>query len=230
MPLSASPLAPESLVALFESCPYDIGTLSVGDYHLEFAWAENLDPLVDQLASQPIDHPDVVDERMPYWAKAWPSSRLLAETVLKWDPLPIGPWLELGCGPGLAGIAAGLRGKSGVLTDYAPQALALARANWAHNLSSPADTRLLDWRAPLEDLRAPWILASDVVYEARSFAPLLVCLDTLLVEGGEVWLSEAGRELATPFFELMPEAGWSREIIAQRGRVTVSRLTRAGSV
>jgi predicted nicotinamide N-methyase len=58
--------------------------------------------LVDAIS--PKDFSD--DERLPYWAEVWPSSIVLAHSCLTQFDLNIKRVLELGCGLGLAGIAA----------------------------------------------------------------------------------------------------------------------------
>lgn len=188
--------------------------------------AESLDDLLEALADKPADHPDVVDERLPYWAELWPSARALAEQILTADSLPQGPWLELGCGPGLPGLAASRRGIDGIWSDYIREALDLARWNaTTEGISSP-QTRLLDWRNPLDSLRVPWILAADVAYEERNFLPLLTCFASLLTSDGEVWLSEPGRPVAKTFFDMLSTENWTRSKKLQVGEVTVWCLKR----
>jgi len=191
-----------------------------------FWTAVSADPLLDRLTAQADEHPDVVDERMPYWAELWPSARVLAEAILGAENLPDGPWLELGCGPGLAGLAARMRGRPGLWTDYAAEALWLAELNARDNGFADPQTRLLDWREPPADLRVPWILASDVAYEIRHFAPLRNCWDRLLAPGGEIWLGEPGRPIARAFFESFGPAGWRTEERLRVGEVAILRLTR----
>jgi len=187
----------------------------------------DLDPLLDAMERKPDTHPDVVDERMPYWAELWPSAQTLAETIL--DPRrtpPAGPWLELGCGPGMAGVAAGMRGMNGVFTDYQNEALWLAGLNARENGATEARTRQLDWRTPPKGMKVPWILASDVAYEERNFQPLIDCFEALLAPGGEIWFAEPGRSVTKPFYEELAEAGWARRRLRRDGAVVVYRLRR----
>jgi predicted nicotinamide N-methyase len=188
----------------------------------------DIDPLLDNLMGKADSHPDVQDERMPYWAELWPSSILLAETIRKQrDSLPKGPWLEIGCGPGLAGLMAAKCGRSGLCTDYMREALWLAGLNAHQNgCDERMDFKPLDWRSPNLTRTFPWILAGDVAYETRNFQPLADCFGQLLAPGGQIWLSEPGRSIAVSFFTLLENAGWARtKIVTQKG-VSLYRIMR----
>lgn len=199
-----------------------------GEHAFHLWTACDLDPLLDALASKPPEDPAVVDERLPYWAELWPSARVLAEAVMSFPPpTEEGPWLELGCGPGLAGLAANARGLPGIWTDYMEEALWLAELN-ARVAGHPNPRTLrLDWRELPEDVRVPWILASDVAYEERNFPPLLDAFDSLLLPRGEVWFAEPGRPIARIFMEDLRQADWEHHALLRVGRVTVWRLRRA---
>lgn len=119
------------------------------------------------------------DERLPYWAELWTSSVELARWCLESGQLAGKRVLELGCGLGLAGIAAARSGASVMLTDYEPDALLFARYNALRNvplLAPQMEFRLMDWRSPGELQPFDIILASDIAYERRNFSPLLSLL------------------------------------------------------
>ncbi|MCH8527056.1 MAG: protein N-lysine methyltransferase family protein [Kiritimatiellae bacterium] len=205
-------------------------TVRVGSESFALWTAKHPDRLLEALAEKAPDHPDVLDERLPYWAELWPSARVLAEAVLTVDSRPEGPWLELGCGPGLPGLAACRRGSRGIWSDYMPEALTLAAWNaQCAGIDSPA-TQLIDWRNPPDALRVSWILAADVAYEERNFLPLLESFNRLLAPGGEVWLSEPGRPVAKTFFDMLSTEDWLRKNILQVGEVSVWRLQRKKDV
>jgi predicted nicotinamide N-methyase len=210
-------------------CPMRCQELSFPGQTLELWTACDVDPLLEALAAKPADDPDVLDERMPYWAELWPSSLLLARHLFHSESLPAGPWIELGCGPGLAGLAVSLRGIPGLWTDYMPEALLLAELNARHNHCPSSATLLLDWRAPPADLSASWILAADVAYETRLFEPLLHCFNRLLAPGGEIWFGEPGRPIARPFFDQLSAAGWQRETLCIEDGRHLYRLRRPSS-
>ena len=76
-----------------------------------------------------LDDPAVLDwnrrdDYMPYWAYLWPGAYLLADAVMR-EPWPDrarmqGAFdaLEIGCGLGLAGLAALSQGRTVLFTDY----------------------------------------------------------------------------------------------------------------
>ena len=170
----------------------------VGDHGYKLWHLPNVDALLDELVAKGADHPDVRDEKLPYWAEIWPSSKALAATLLRDPSLCAGRRVvELGCGPGLAGLVALQQGADVLFTDWMPEALELAALNVRENLGQPARVRLVDWRDPPADLRAEVLLASDCTYEARFFADLYQCFARLLEPGGRVLLAEPGQSLAT---------------------------------
>jgi 2-polyprenyl-3-methyl-5-hydroxy-6-metoxy-1,4-benzoquinol methylase len=149
------------------------------------------------------------DERIPYWAELWPSAVALAHYVAQRLDLAGRRVLELGCGLGLVGIVAALQGAQVLCTDYEPAALAFAHYNARRNACRKVRFRLVDWRQPTLHRRYEYILASDVVYEARNFGPLVVLLQRFLARGGSAVFSEPGRANAVPFFALLRQRGFT---------------------
>ena len=97
---------------------------------------------VDELFSE---EDFAIDERIPYWADCWPSSRVLAERVARLAGRGRS-LLELGCGIGLASLAAAEAGFDVLATDYYANALEFTAANALANGLDRVDTRLVDWR------------------------------------------------------------------------------------
>jgi predicted nicotinamide N-methyase len=165
------------------------------------------------------------DERMPYWAELWPSgvalARALAGSALRGRRV-----VELGCG-GLAlpSIVAALAGGRVLATDWAPEALELARANAERNdaVIEVAEVRWDDPDAVVE--RAPWdlVLGADVLYEHRNVDTLIALLPRL---GAEVWLADPSRAAAVPFLE-KAAARWEWRT-TRDGPVEVHRLRLKG--
>lgn len=219
----------ELLRRLRRLCPMSRRTHTLHEKEVRIWTACDLDPLLDALDKKPPDDPDVVDERMPYWAELWPCAIALSTCILdsKLAPPP-GPWLELGCGPAMPGVAAALSGRRGVCTDYVPESLWLAELNAIEQgVESRIDFLELDWRSPPKDKTYSWILASDVAYEERNFQPLLNCFDTLLAPDGEIWFTEPGRSITKPFYDQLSESGWTRHLICQRDPIKIHRIRRA---
>lgn len=159
---------------------------------------ENLDPVTF-----------AEDERLPYWAELWPSSVALAQYVAQHLEVSGRRVLELGCGLGLVGVVAALRGGRVLCTDYEADALAFARYNARRNACRQMRFRLVDWRYPALRRRYDYILASDVIYEARNFGPLVALLQRNLARGGAAVFSEPGRVNAIPFFALLRKRGFT---------------------
>ncbi len=173
---------------------------------------KEIDLLLDELIEKGPEHQDVKDERLPYWAELWPSALALARFVLEHpEQVRNREVLEIGCGLGLAGLAAGKIGAEVLETDYQEDALRLAALNWFVNLQRFPQTALLDWRNPQIDRRFAVILASDVAYERRHFWPLALAFETLLQPGGRILLSEPNRPIARDFFNILREEGFFLE-------------------
>lgn len=129
------------------------------------------------------------DERMPYWADMWPCAASLAEFIFEMRdsgafPAPcaggkkggIGEgWdaIEIGCGTGLAGIAAAMAGYRVLCTDQEERALTLVRENARRNgVNDRVGTSVFDWRDDPPG-RFPILLASDCTYEQRNIRPII---------------------------------------------------------
>jgi predicted nicotinamide N-methyase len=171
-----------------------------------------------------LDHPFVrdafaADEYMPYWMDLWPGARMLAKVILResWpaEGLEV---LEVGCGLGLAGIAALARGHRVTFSDYDATALRFAADN--ARLNGFFDFRLLqmDWRHPPAELKVPVILASDVTYEMRNVEPLLALVKKVLLPGGVCLLTDQDR---TPMQHL-------RQTLDREKFLWTTQLVRAG--
>lgn len=181
-----------------------------------------------------IDHEEFRrDERLPYWARLWPSAITLAGAVLEQAEQVAGRQvIELGCGLGLPSIAAAAVGAHVLATDYYDAALEFVRYNALVNLGYPIATLNLDWRKPPSGLGCfDLVLASDVLYERRDVAPLAALVPRLVADGGEVWLAEPGRPAAAAFLEILREQGWlidrlPRASPAADPSVTIHRLKR----
>lgn len=177
-------------------------TITSGSHAICLTCPTGMDALLDELASRPATDTDVADERLPYWAELWPSALALAAHIGSHETsLSDVSAIELGCGLGLVGIAAGLLGARVLLTDYMPTALDFAAVNWWDNLQTMPTIQRLDWREPDPDLQTDLLLAADIIYERRAFAPVLRAFDALLTSTGRILLAEPRRRLAREFFD-----------------------------
>jgi predicted nicotinamide N-methyase len=147
------------------------------------------------------------DDYLPYWPIIWPSGLMLASRILTDESTPPAlpqngdnRCIELGCGLGTTGIAAGLRGWHVTFTDYDPEAVQFAGHNALRN-GIPQERirpRHMDWRDPVKET-FPWVLASDVLYERRLHPLLLSAISKLLAPGGQAWVSDPQRTAAEDF-------------------------------
>jgi len=108
--------------------------------------------------------------------------------------------LELGCGLGLAALAAIRAGFEVVATDYYDEALEFTQANACHNGLVPPTTRLVDWRRFPADLgRFDLVVASDVLFERPNVPLVAAAYARTIAPGGRGWLTDPGRPPAAAF-------------------------------
>jgi predicted nicotinamide N-methyase len=195
---------------------------------LEILRISDFDSFLDSVTEEDFG----ADERFPYWADIWPSALALSDYILRHPELMQGKrCIELGCGLGLAGIAATLTGASVLFTDYEEDALDFTRRNFNRNCGAQAETRLLDWRSPELNESFDLVLAADVLYEKRFLKPLLNTLRQVTRRNGLILLTEPNRAVAGDFFTLLQEAGMEYEAIPypvtqdqSRNQVTLYRI------
>jgi predicted nicotinamide N-methyase len=157
-----------------------------------------------------LEHEDVADERIPYWAELWPSAVALATHLIKNKSLVAGKTvLEIGAGLGLPALAAALLGAEVRLTDYLQQAVDFARKNAELNGISNIQFETFDWRKAEGYQRFDALLASDVAYERTQFEPLLKAFTHLVKPGGLILLSEPNRYIAEPLIETLIKTGYT---------------------
>ncbi len=137
------------------------------------------------------------DERIPYWADIWPASVALGRHLLELD-IAGRKVIEVGAGVGLAGLAAARAGADVLVTDYEEAALGFASANAARN-GLTIRTALLDWRDGDWPGGFDLVIAADVLYEARSIAPLAALIPRVLAPGGRGLITDAGRPYVGAF-------------------------------
>ena len=149
----------------------------------------------------------VMDERLPYWADLWPASRQLAATLL----LEHGggrTLMEMGCGIGLATLAAMDAGFAVTATDYYEDALHVTRANAARNLGAEPAVRMVNWREWPADLGVfDVVIAADVIYETEYSTLVARCMALALAPSGEAIVADPGRMALSGFLEALPEVG-----------------------
>jgi ETFB lysine methyltransferase len=170
--------------------------------------AREIDILHPASAEDLIDERDFErDERLPYWAELWPSSRVLGGHLLA-QTANGRSLIELGCGAGLVSTCAALAGFDVVVSDYYEDALRFAQVNAARNDARVPREMLLDWRYLPSGLpRFDVVVASDVLYE-RSYGRVVAqVISALLRPGGTAFLADPGRVGREEFIRALGGAG-----------------------
>ena len=190
-----------------------------------------------------LDHPWVrsaaaSDDYVPYWAQLWPSARMLAKVVVreKWDayPKPLSV-LEVGCGLGLAGVAALSRGLHVTFSDVDETALKFATDNARLNGFTDFDAIPIDFRSPPANVKYPIVIGSDLMYEERLVDPLVDLLEAVLAPGGICLITDPDRTPARVFrwklgeagYDVKPELVRAGEPGGERTKGTLYRIRRA---
>ena len=143
----------------------------------------------------------------PHWAEVWPASVALARTLLRGPELAGVTVVDLGCGAGLAGVAAGRHGANVVFADRAPEALALADHNARRNGVSDHETREFDWERDELPATTRLLLLADLCYSWRAVRPLLRQVDTVIGHGGAVLAADPFRPTANDLWRGLIDRG-----------------------
>lgn len=203
-------------------------THAIGPLRLHFARVADPDVVLDQIVEAEDLREKLTGRRregnelhLPYWAELWDSAFGIA-ALLASRPLPTGTSvLDLGCGMGLAGMAAAAMGASVVLADLEADALLFARLNtlpWYRNVR----TRRLNWQTDRLDEQFDIILGADVLYDRTQWDFLEPFFRAHLRRRGQVLLGEPGRQTGDRFPGWIVSRGWDLlqidQPIAQRDK------------
>jgi EEF1A lysine methyltransferase 3 len=177
---------------------YSIETvpLRLGGKVLQILQLKDFESYLEELIeTKPVDIMD-----LPYWAKLWESSFILAYFLGK---QPVVPWqrmLEIGAGMGIVGLYASLCGHNVTITDIQEDALLFAKANVLLN-NAKAEVRKLDWNTL--EIEEPYevIFGSDVIYDRKTYPLLVEFLKRALAPNGTIFLAKHTSLHAPAFFE-----------------------------
>lgn len=195
-----------------------IKELKIGMHLFHIMQYKNALNLLDLLLQKGDQHPDVKDERIPYWLEIWPSAFVLASHLIERGIVKKGlKSLEIGCGIGLPSMICKKMGGEPHLTDYTDNAIKFSETNWSLNFNEPISITKMDWREPDENLKSPLLLASDVAYEKRNFDYLIKAFQKLVTTEGLIVFSEPSRKVAIPFIESLPFYGFMVETFNYQG-------------
>lgn len=133
---------------------------------------------------------------LPYWARLWPASYLLALELARNPPGPGRRVIELGCGLGLPSVVAARGGAAVLATDGHSDAVAFAAHNFSLN-ELEGTVLVADMADDADALveRGPFdlILAADILYTVDNTDSLLRLAPRLLEPNGELWLADPDR-------------------------------------
>jgi predicted nicotinamide N-methyase len=138
---------------------------------------------------------------LPFWAKIWEASLLLAYFLGK-QPVVLGQRiLEIGAGIGVVGVYAALCGHRITVTDINEDALLFARANALLNGVPNMEVRRLDWRNNDSHESYESIVGSEVVYDRESYPALVRFLLDSITPNGMIFLAKNAQLNAPKFFK-----------------------------
>ena len=152
-------------------------------------------------------------EEPPYWAHLWTGALTLARYVAERVECQGRKVLDLGCGLGLTGIMAALKGGQVTFADKEAEALTFAAVNARLNHSPLFTTRQLDFTQDntQDNLQEAFslILGAEIIYDAVAFPALAAFLTRHLSPDGVAYLADARRTNTQPFFSQLSLHGLS---------------------
>ena len=169
--------------------PNSVETIEFGSVSLQVAKPANIEQLLD---SSEIKERFDESAYMPYWANIWPVSRSLATKIIKYRwPRKLSV-IEIGCGLGLAGLAALAAGHDVTFSDYDASALSYARKNSILNGFNAAKFLELNWKNPLAE-KFDVIIGADLTWDQELVPHLINVFDVMLKPDGLIWLADQNR-------------------------------------
>ena len=160
--------------------------------------------------------------RLPYWAKVWEASLVLADYLLSLPRFAPGAKpqrvIELGAGIGVPGLFLAAAGHSVTLTDLEPEALEFARAcALVNGLGERVSVRPLDWLAPDIDDEFDAVIGSELLYHEADYPHLVRLLARLRREGVPAYLAK-GPAIPSQFYDRRLRRDFEIEEVRRRLR------------
>lgn len=140
----------------------------------------------------------------PFWAKIWPAARALTaflQTERQW--IEGKHVIEIGAGLGLPSFSIAPLTSTLIISDHAPEAVALLEKNIRYRKLEQAKACCLDWNDFPEDLNADTILLSDINYSPEEFGALLQLIRNFLDKGADIILATPQRLIANKFVDAL---------------------------
>lgn len=138
----------------------------------------------------------------PYWAKIWASAHAMTQ-FLQEEP----SWvqnkivLEIGAGLGIPSFCIASLTKKIIISDYAPDAVALLQKNINHLALYNSQAACIDWNTISKDITVDTILLSDTNYEPSAHNNLVVLINRFINNGSNIILATPNRLASNPFIE-----------------------------
>jgi len=197
-------------VKLYDPEPFD---LTIGSHRLTLLRVKDLEQWVDREALLRDE-----TEEPPYWAHLWTGALTLARYVAERVECQNQSVLDLGCGLGITGIVAGLKGGQVAFADKEFDALGFAAANAQRNGCPSFTVKLLDFTHDVLDQQFALILGAEILYDRPTFPALVSFLARHLAPGGRALLADAQRTNTDEFYRQLDQAGlrWTREEVQER--------------
>lgn len=175
--------------------------VNAGGHTLDILQITNMAEYVEHLADAA--RGEIVD--LPFWARIWPASMLLAHVAASLPADEETTVLEIGAGVGICGLVAAARGLRAVITDISPDALLFSRINVLQNgLQDRAEVLAADFSADRLGRRFQYVLGAEVLYIEKLHRGLVKFLLAHLRADGvsEVVLSRDWKRKSIRFFKL----------------------------
>jgi predicted nicotinamide N-methyase len=138
----------------------------------------------------------------PYWAKIWGSAHAMSDFLIEEPTYTENKKvLEIGAGIGLPSLSIAKQTKKIVISDYAPEAVALIQKNIDHLKLSNARSACIDWNTISEDIIADTVILSDTNYEPGAHNHLVLLIDKFINKGSTIILATPNRIASKPFIE-----------------------------
>lgn len=185
---------------------FDVGfePVAAGGHSLEILQITNMAEYVERIAQGA--GKDGIE--LPFWAKIWPSSMLMAHLI---STLPVkdgATALEIGAGVGVCGLAAAAHGFDTVITDINHDALVFARINALKNgLDDRITVQSADFSQDRLNRRFDVIIGAEVLYLEKLHRGLAKFLDAHIRHqpGCEVILARDHKRKSMRFFKLIED-------------------------
>ncbi len=180
----------------------------IGARTLPLIKVKNLEGLVDREALLSDD-----SEEPPYWAHLWTGSITLVRYLDSRVLLQGENVLDLGCGLGLVGVMAALKGGNVTFADKEREALAFARQSASLNECLNTQTTLVDFTVSNLRRRFSIILGAEVLYDRPTFPQIILFLRRHLEIGGRAIFADAHRTNTDEFYHALDQTDfeWTKE-------------------